>query len=289
VIGDAPRRFLGTALVAADLDGDRRAEIVAASTSEPGPNGVAGALYVVRGTSGTLDLASSQAATTVYGPSPGAKLGSTLVAADLDGDGVRDIVTGAPGALGGRGSVYVIGVVRTVPDSPPVIATVGDVVAAVGESALVRFTANDPDGDPIRFAIVGRPPGSTFVDNGDGSAILAYTPAATGGPYLVTVRASDGQLLSATTFRFLVANGPVPHVTKVTYRSGVLKITGENFSAAATVTINGAAIERPIEFRPARRRLVVRGTAEELHIDVSQGANTVVVRVDGVPSEPFAF
>src|SRR6185369_180224 len=97
ILGAAPRRFTGDALVVADVDGDRRLEVIGASESAPGPNGSSsGALYVVHGATGTLDLATDSPATTVVGPSAAAQLGATLVAADLDLDGVADLVAGAP-------------------------------------------------------------------------------------------------------------------------------------------------------------------------------------------------
>jgi hypothetical protein len=291
ILGPAPRRFLGNALAVGDLDGDRRAEIVAASDSAPGPNGAAaGALYVVGGEAGTYDLASVAAATTVLGPSSSARLGSALVAADVDGDGTRDVVAGAPGAAGGRGSVFVIFGVRTAPDAAPTIAPVADVRVAAGQTATVDFAASDADGDTVRFSILDRPAGSTFEDRGDGTARLTFSPGPeSAAHYDVRLRASDGQLSSEVSFAVEVVAGAVPRVVKAVYRGGALKVTGENFAASATLTVNDRAVTLPVAFKPARGRLVVRGTAAELNLNAGSGTNRVVVTVDGVASAPFAF
>jgi hypothetical protein len=244
----------------------------------------------VRGAPGTLDLASAPAATTVFGPSSGARLGSALLAADLDGDGVADVVSGAPGALGGRGSVFVVAGARTTPDAAPELAAVADVVVQAGATATVDLSATDADGDTIRYRVTGRPPGSTFTEDGDGHARLVYgPPAGATGSFVVTVHATDGQLSSAVSFALDVVAGPVPRVTKAVYRLGALKLTGVNFASGATIVLNGAAVTRPVSFKPARGRLVVRGSASELGVLPTTGANRVVVMVDGVASAPFAF
>ncbi len=290
VIGKEPYRFLGNTLAVGDFDGDRRAEVVASSQSAPGPNGGAGALYVVRGEPGTLDLASGQPETTVVGPSTGARLGTALVAADVNGDGVSDIVTSAPFATGGRGSVYVVAGVRSVADAGPVLAPVSDVVVQTGQTRALSFSATDADGDPISFSVFNRPAGSTFVDAGDGTARLSITlPADATGAYEVRVVATDGQLTSAATFAITVTDGPVPSVTKAAYKNGALRLRGENFGAAAELIVNGERVERPVVVKAGGRRIVGKGTREELNLLPTAGANYVVVLVDGVASAPFTF
>ena len=291
VIGAAPRRFTGDSLALGDLDGDRRTEIVGASESAPGPNGNgAGALYVVKGTGGTLDLAAESFAATIVGPSSGARLGTSLLAADVNGDGVADVVAGAPGALGGRGSVFVVPGVRTTPDSAPVLETVPDAAIQAGARFEMRFTATDEDGDPLRLSIRNRPPGASFVDAGDGTATLIYEPVAGETRHFdVTVVASDGQLTARETFALDVVAGPVPRVTKAVYRNGRLKLSGDNFDAASEVSVNGMAVDRPVAYKPVRGRLVVKGSRVDLHLSSESGANVVVVTIAGVPSAPFAF
>ena len=85
------------------------------------------------------------------------------------------------------------------------------------------------------------------------------------------------------------SSGEPPRVTKAVYRGNALKVTGEGFVAGATIAINGAPVGVPVAFKPAKGRLVVRASREALGLIPTPGANAVVVTVDGVASQPFAF
>ncbi len=290
VIGDTPRRFLGGGLAAGDLDGDRRAEIVASSKSAPGPNGMqSGIVYVFEGSMETVDLASSQAGTTIVGPSPASSLGTEVRVVDLTGDGIGDIVATAPGALSGRGSVYVIPGSRTTPDAAPSIETVPDVLLLPGESRSVFFHASDADGDAIRISIAGRPPGSLFLDSGNGEVGLTLGANDPGVDYQVRVTASDGQLSTSTTFVVRYRATPPPVIRKAVYRNGALKITGIGFGAAAVVAVNGRTADFPVVWNSAKGRLKIVASSEQLGLFAGQGSNSVVVTVDGQSSVPFSF
>ncbi len=70
----------------------------------PGWNSNAGAVYVYRRGLTPGPLATSAALLTITGAPAGARLGAALATGDLDGDGYREIIAGAPGV----GRVYVI-------------------------------------------------------------------------------------------------------------------------------------------------------------------------------------
>ncbi len=94
------------------------------------------------------------------------------------------------------------------------------------------------------------PTGVTFTDNGNGTATLSGTPAATtGGSYPLTITASNGVLPDATQLFTLTVNTPVvnhaPAVTSASAASftvgstGTFIVTTTGTPTVATVTKNG--------------------------------------------------
>jgi hypothetical protein len=75
---------------------------------------------------------------------------------------------------------------------PPVLDPIGDHTINEGESLKLTITASDPDRDALSFKADGLPQGSSFVDGGNGTAELSWTPeAGQVGNFAVTCTVSD--------------------------------------------------------------------------------------------------
>ena len=92
VLGTDAGQELGEGVRAADLDGDGKAEVVAAARGADGPNGRtrAGRMYVLDA-DGTGEIDVSENAAVVYGPDIGSGLPLSILLGDVDGNGTLDI------------------------------------------------------------------------------------------------------------------------------------------------------------------------------------------------------
>ncbi len=155
-VGDA----LGDMLASGDVNGDGIADVVAIARSGDGPgnarpeSGEAHVVFGARGLSGTLDLTSKAADAAIYGPQPGALMGTAVAVKDLDGDGRGDVTLGDPLADGmGRslsGIAYVVYArgLSTGKDLAKDLADVLVIYGAAPNNALGTGTAvGDVNGD----------------------------------------------------------------------------------------------------------------------------------------------
>ena len=76
----------------------------------------------------------------------------------------------------------------------PVIDALNNITLAESNTSVVNLTANDLDGNStLTWALATPLPFASFVDNGNGAAVLTITPGYTqAGVYPVTVNVSDG-------------------------------------------------------------------------------------------------
>jgi hypothetical protein len=147
----------------------------------PDANGGAGAVYMfLRGFTNGQRLGVDAAHITITGAPAGAKLGASLATADLDGDGFREIVAGAPGI----GAVYVIrgghsvaGTIDLSVASPAFFRIQGSVADGVGEVLAA--------GDLVGHSTPAQP--STSYD----LVIPAYKEGGAGAVYVIRGRASN--------------------------------------------------------------------------------------------------
>ncbi|NUM55347.1 MAG: PQQ-dependent sugar dehydrogenase [Candidatus Hydrogenedentes bacterium] len=94
-------------------------------------------------------------------------------------------------------------------NSAPVVAAFGPFTIAEEQVWSASVSATDPDGTTPALSAPTLPAGASFVDNGDGTGTISWTPdanASQGSPYAVTISASDGSLSDAKSSTITVTN-----------------------------------------------------------------------------------
>jgi hypothetical protein len=176
---------------------------------------------------------------------------------DINGDGVSDILIGAPGVTSDRkGRVTYLSRAHIILGSTEITQGTRIQTARNQQDITISFDS--------KTSGVGRRVGSGDF-NGDGL-----------GDILV---GSDGAA-------YVFFGGPLraPEITKAKYRKGSseLLVFGTNFTGLARVEINGVVIAREVTFEPDSERLVLQGSESELNLH--NGKNEVVVIRKGARS-----
>ncbi|MBI4694392.1 MAG: FG-GAP repeat protein [Gammaproteobacteria bacterium] len=187
LLGDGAATHAGAALASAgDYNGDGYADLLIGAPGSTSAD--TGRAYVVFGHAGgypsTLELAqlaSGIEGLTIHGNTPGSRLGASVGrAGDIDGDGLPEIVIGAPGmeAGGTTGRAYVLhGVVGAPTD---VYATSGATIAGLARNdgfGALSPTPGDFNGDGYDDLLLAAPQAAANGAAGAGVVALVY-----GGP-----------------------------------------------------------------------------------------------------------
>jgi hypothetical protein len=159
-------RFGAAVASAGDVDGDGTPDVLVGATGAGGT----GKAYVYSGRSGAL-------LRTMSGETSGDLFGSTVLSADLNGDGIPDLLVGAPGALSGTGKVYAY---SGEDGSPPLFQIAGTAAGAAFGSAIA---VADFTGDGRPDLAIGAPQASPGGQASAGS-VYVYS-GAVGTPFLV--------------------------------------------------------------------------------------------------------
>ncbi len=195
VFGDDPGERLGAgttdAIAFGDVNGDGFDDTIIGAPAADSPAGDAGGVvYVIyggpQGPASPVDLdtdgAISQAGETrILGAQAGARLGQSVTSADVDGDGLDDIVVGAPNASGqgpATGEVVIVYGSTALPGAVVDLAQASDTTIVLGDDAQgrtgVSLASGDIDADGRADVIIGAPGDAPGASRQGGSVMVIY-------------------------------------------------------------------------------------------------------------------
>jgi hypothetical protein len=232
----------GVTVAAGDVDGDGMSDIITGAGPGGGPN-----VRVFSG-NGLAMLANFNAYAAAF------RGGVGVAAGDLNEDGRTDIITGAgPGggphvkAFSGMDLSEIGSFLAPVSGSGVSVGSRGDAGVRFTSAASATFVVGSPStftittaGSPVPLVTLTGllPAGVTFTDNGDGTAVLAGTPAAgAAGEYPLTFTADNG-VNPPVTQSFTLAVNEGPAVTSAS-------TTTFNVGAAASFTVTTTGFPLP--------------------------------------------
>lgn len=174
IYGVNTQERFGAALSTADVNGDKIEDLVIGAPDADGWRATrpdAGDAFIVFGSyqpPSVIDLRTTQYPhVSIYGANTGDHLGESVTTTDVNGDGISDILIGAPGSDGPTGSrpdsgaAYLILGRTAWPETIDLGSAAAD-VSLFGEDAGDRFGSSvligDVDGDGFEDLIIGAPP-----------------------------------------------------------------------------------------------------------------------------------
>ena len=189
-VGETTNDQLGSYLHVDDLDGDGTIEIMAASPGYDSPSGDSnvGQVYVIQGGiayAGGADIA-SEAQVSISGFVTGDQLGIGMASGDFDGDGLQDLLLGAPfndDSATNAGAVYMF---SAAPYLGGLLDTTAADVTVYGDSTSANagqvLAAYDVDEDGVDDALIAAPNDNSRVSAG--GSVGVFTDLTSSSTYL---------------------------------------------------------------------------------------------------------
>jgi hypothetical protein len=139
----------------------------------------------------------------------------------------------------GDSNVATVSITDLPPDTPPV-ASNGTATIPAGTTGAITLAANDPDGDPLTYAIVA-PPAHGQVSGGTGPN-RTYTPAAGySGTDAFTFKANDGTYDSNVATVTITIPAQPPPAPSVVSSQGYINVSGVTTNTTAPFNTSGAS------------------------------------------------
>jgi hypothetical protein len=184
----------------------------------------------------------------------GDRFGQSAAVSDIDGDGVADIIVGAPGLTANDRIVGPLSRVYVVLGSTAIVKGTSVVAGREQHDISISF------GSETESLGIGSEVGSADF-NGDGF-----------GDILV----GSGQAVQV----FFGGTLRPPQISKAKYRAAAreLVITGTDLTGAARVEINGVVVDREVRCEPPDNRLFLEGSKSELNLHDGKNRVTVIRR-----------
>lgn len=249
----------GQSLLITDIDKDNFSDLMISGLNSTNPADRArnGQIYILLKGGDRFeqrDLQTKPADITILGARSLDQIGVRMAVGDINNDGRRDLIVGAPNSSGPAGSRSRAGVVYSISNfnqgstgnnQPPTIVPIPSQTVGETGSISVDVAAVDPDGR-VTLSLINPPTPSfvTLTDFGNGSGRINISPPANSrGTYTVRVRATDNgnPPLSATIDFALTVTPPAPSIQAAVYDPSkkTITITGTRFGTAPRVIVNG--------------------------------------------------
>jgi len=284
LVGAATTSFLGDHLASGDVNGDGTADLLVGATFAPPPGGGAqvGAVYVVFGSphlGGTLDMSRGEFDAAMFGAEDLDEVGDAVASADVNGDGIDDIITVGEAADGPDNKRAVAAEVYVFFGSPQLSGAL--IIGDHGDQDLTVFGAEENDtlgfslaagdvngdgiGDIIMVARLASGPGNTKPKCGEihlvfGSADLGGTLDAAAGQTDASLYGADpSDLLSDVAVADMDGDGVLEIVASTGFGDGP---DNGRQDAGDTYVIDGDSLGKNVNIQSASTQKIVYGAAE---------------------------